>query len=82
MADPPHPGRGRRPAPDLARGMMLLVAPAHAHQCLKPPGHVITDGDRIVAYLRQIFIDGRAFPAFFLLLGYGLVQIIRRCKQR
>ncbi|MEW9033037.1 MAG: DUF418 domain-containing protein [Planifilum fimeticola] len=83
MADHPHPGRGRKLAPDLARGLMLLlVALAHAHQYLEPPGRVITDGDRIVVFLRQIFIDGRAFPVFFLLFGYGLVQIMRRCKQR
>ena len=83
MADHPHPGRARKLAPDLARGLMLLlVALAHAHQYLEPPGRVITDGDRIVVFFRQIFIDGRAFPVFFLLFGYGLVQIMRRCKQR
>lgn len=69
----------RKPAPDLARGfMLLLIALAHAHQHLNAVGRDTTPLDQIVVLLRQMLVDGRAFPVFFLLFGYGMVQLTRR----
>ncbi|TDD30672.1 DUF418 domain-containing protein [Nonomuraea terrae] len=76
----------RSPAPDLARGfMLLLIAVAHAHMYLS--GHEVgfrgytLDGgtlDRLVAGVQILLVDGRALPMFAALFGYGLVQIANR----
>ncbi|MDP9864932.1 MULTISPECIES: DUF418 domain-containing protein [Streptosporangium] len=73
-------------APDLARGLMLLlIALAHAHLYL--PGHEVgfrgytLDGgalDRLVAGVQILLVDGRALPMFAALFGYGLVQLANR----
>ncbi|WP_433167675.1 DUF418 domain-containing protein [Kribbella sp. CA-247076] len=71
--------------PDLARGFMLLfIALANSHYFVYGAtifGGFPTDGsavDRVVAFLLSTFVDGRAFPMFGLLFGYGVAQIVRR----
>ncbi|MBB2915504.1 putative membrane protein YeiB [Streptosporangium becharense] len=89
---PPAPVHGATPiarralAPDLARGLMLLlIALAHAHMYLS--GHeagfrgYARDGgvlDRLVAGVQILLVDGRALPMFAALFGYGLVQLANR----
>ncbi|MGI5270441.1 DUF418 domain-containing protein [Nonomuraea sp. CA-218870] len=87
---PPAPGATpvtrRALAPDLARGLMLLlIALAHAHMYLS--GHeagfrgYALDGaalDRLVAGTQILLVDGRALPMFAALFGYGLVQLADR----
>jgi uncharacterized protein len=73
-------------APDLARGaMLLLIALANAHLYLY--GHAIgirgypvleSVPDQLVALVQLILVDGRAYPMFALLFGYGIVQLLRR----
>lgn len=73
-------------APDLARGvMLLLIAVAHAHMYLsyEHPGlrGYATDGgplDRLVAGIQILLVDARALPMFAALFGYGLVQLTAR----
>jgi uncharacterized protein len=71
--------------PDLARGAMLLfIALANSHYFLAAPevrGGYPQDGsalDRATIWLIATFVDGRAFPMFGLLFGYGVAQIVRR----
>lgn len=71
--------------PDLARGFMLLfIALANTHYFLRGPsvlGGYPQDGsgvDRAVTWLIASFVDGRAFPMFGVLFGYGVAQIVRR----
>lgn len=71
--------------PDLARGAMLLfIALANSHYFIDAPevrGGYPQDGsalDRVVIWLVATFVDGRAFPMFGLLFGYGVAQIVRR----
>ena len=73
-------------APDLARGvMLLLIALAHAHMYLS--GHetgfrsYAIDGgplDLLVTGVQVTLVDGRAMPMFAALFGYGFVQIAAR----
>ena len=71
--------------PDLARGAMLLfIALANSHYFIQAAdirGGYPQDGstlDRCVVWLLATFVDGRAFPLFGLLFGYGVAQIVRR----
>ncbi len=71
--------------PDVARGFMLLfIALANSHYFLQSPqwlgGFPYASGraDGAVAWLLTTFVDGRAFPMFGLLFGYGVAQIVRR----
>lgn len=96
---PPHPApavdhaaaataaRGRSLAPDLARGLMLLlIALANVPWWLYAGEHGITNAHAIghqgadLAY--QLFslvaIDGRSYPLFALLFGYGIWQLYSR----
>jgi uncharacterized membrane protein YeiB len=76
----------RSPAPDLARGLMLLlIAVAHAHMYLSGHpagfrGYTLDGGtlDRVVAGIQILLVDGRALPMFAGLFGYGLVQLANR----
>ncbi len=80
------PPAARALAPDLARGvMLLLIALANAHlflygQQLGIRGYPADLGptDRTVAVFQLLFVDGRAYPLFALLFGYGIVQLARR----
>ncbi|MFD8250909.1 DUF418 domain-containing protein [Streptomyces werraensis] len=72
-------------APDLARGFMLLfIALANSHYFLsgRPVlGGYPRDGsslDAAVTWLIATFVDGRAFPMFGLLFGYGVAHMVRR----
>ncbi|MER5419580.1 DUF418 domain-containing protein [Streptosporangium roseum] len=73
-------------APDLARGLMLLlIALAHAHMYLSGHqsgfrGYALDGGpvDRVVAGVQILLVDGRALPMFAALFGYGLVQLTNR----
>ncbi|GIH77178.1 DUF418 domain-containing protein [Planobispora longispora] len=89
---PPAPAHGATPvaqralAPDLARGLMLLlIALAHAHMYLSGHetgfrGYALDGGvlDRLVAGVQILLVDGRALPMFAALFGYGLVQLADR----
>src|SRR5688500_11870480 len=75
--------------PDLARGFMLLfIALANTHFFLRSPvvfGGYPQDGSPVdagVIWLLTTFVDGRAFPMFGLLFGYGVAQIVRRQQER
>ena len=73
-------------APDLARGaMLLLIALANSPLYLygRPVGrrsHLAESGvlDRVVTFLIGTFVDGRAYPLFAFLLGYGIVRLADR----
>lgn len=81
------PASARVLAPDLARGLMLLLI-ALANM----PWHLFgltTDGlsmhdveggplDRVWQAVALIAIDGRSYPLFAFLFGYGIVQLHRR----
>ena len=73
-------------APDLARGaMLLLIALANAHLYLygRPVGvrgYPVPEStaERLVVLVQMIVVDGRAYPMFAFLFGYGIVQLWRR----
>ncbi|TDW23618.1 DUF418 domain-containing protein [Kribbella kalugense] len=74
--------------PDLARGFMLLfIALANSHYFVYGDrifGGFPTDGsavDRAVGMVISTFVDGRAFPMFGVLFGYGVAQIVRRQRE-
>jgi uncharacterized protein len=98
------PVRGRKAysrelAPDVARGMALcFIAVANVMLYLhgRPYGmrqHLLEDGaaDRIVTFTTVAVVDGRVYPLFALLLGYGIARLylgdsggqgIRRIRRR
>lgn len=73
-------------APDLARGgMLLLIALANVHVYVhaRPVGlriypRELSTVDRVVAVVQLTLVDGRAYPLFALLFGYGIWQLTRR----
>lgn len=68
----------RKLTPDLARGFMLLfIALAHGHLFIFSPEREITLIDQLTVFFRQVVIDGRAFPLFAILFGYGLHQSLK-----
>jgi uncharacterized protein len=80
------PTAARALAPDLARGfMLLLIALANVHVYVY--GHPLSvrgypldleGADRWVVLLQMLFVDGRAYPLFGMLFGYGIVQLASR----
>ncbi|GAA3013346.1 DUF418 domain-containing protein [Streptosporangium longisporum] len=96
MADPatadpsrPTPLAARAPGPDLARGLMLLfIALANTHYFLRGPsvlGGYPRGGsgvDAAVVWFISTFVDGRAFPMFGALFGYGIARIADRQRER
>ena len=64
--------------------MLLFIALANSHYFLRGSsvlGGYPQDGsgaDSAVTWLISTFVDGRAFPMFGLLFGYGVAQIVRR----
>jgi uncharacterized membrane protein YeiB len=87
-ADPgATPVAARALAPDLARGgMLLLIALANVHYYLydRPagthgyPAGLTGTADRVVTVLQMSLVDGRAYPLFGLLFGYGIGQLAWR----
>jgi uncharacterized membrane protein YeiB len=86
-ADPgATPVAARALAPDLARGgMLLLIALANVHYYLydRPVGQHgyparLGGVDRVVTVLQMSLVDGRAYPLFGFLFGYGIVQLAGR----
>ncbi len=79
----------RRTAPDLARGLMLvLIAVANAHLYLvdRPIGYRgypagLVGGDRVVATVQMVLVDGRVYPLFAALVGYGLARLADRVPE-
>jgi uncharacterized membrane protein YeiB len=78
---------GRSLAPDLARGtMLLLIAVANAPWYLWTATQGLTtahptDGsalDRVVQFVAITAIDGRSYPMFAFLFGYGIWQLYSR----
>ncbi len=92
MTAPPPADLGATPtaaralAPDLARGgMLLLIALANVHVYVF--GHPlgvrgypldVQGADQWVVLLQVLLVDGRAYPLFGLLFGYGIVQLASR----
>jgi len=73
----------RKLTPDLARGFMLLfIALAHANQFIYSTERGVTFADQLSVFFRQIFIDGRAFPLFAILFGYGLHQVYKAQEKK
>jgi uncharacterized protein len=80
------PTAARALAPDLARGgMLLLIALANVHvynwgHPVGPRGYPrdLKGVDQWVALLQMLLVDGRAYPLFALLFGYGIVQLAGR----
>jgi uncharacterized membrane protein YeiB len=76
----------RAPAPDVARGAMLLLialANVHLHLYDRPIGVRLypvpaTMTDRVVTALQLVLVDGRAYPLFGVLFGYGIGQLAAR----
>lgn len=82
---PATPLSERALGPDLARGLMLLwIALANVHFFLDAPqmlGGFPQGGtplDQAVTWAISTFVDGRAYPLFGLLVGYGVAQVVRR----
>ncbi|GGQ83658.1 DUF418 domain-containing protein [Couchioplanes azureus] len=85
VTEGPVASRDRVLGLDLARGAMLLfIALANTHLFLRGAtvlGGYPQDGspvDRAVIWTLTTFVDGRAFPMFGLLFGYGVAQLARR----
>lgn len=79
------PLAARALGPDLARGFMLLfIALANSHYFLPGDSHLggfprdVSPLDSVITWLIATFVDGRAFPMFGLLFGYGVAHIVRR----
>ena len=80
------PLAARAVAPDVARGvMLLLIALANVHLYLydRPVGVRLypadpAGADRAVTLVQMTLVDGRAYPLFGLLFGYGIGQLTAR----
>lgn len=80
------PTRERVLAPDLARGgMLLLIALANVHayvyaRLIGVRGYPqdLSPAERVVAVVQLTLVDGRAYPLFALLFGYGIWQLTAR----
>ena len=75
------PASVRYPAPDVARGfMLLLIALANAPfwMVLFRTRAEVTGADTIWMGLRAAFVDHRSYPLFAMLFGFGLAIMARR----
>ena len=74
----------RYPAPDVARGfMLLLIAVANVPQWSKAPAESASTfqasaADTWWVFVRTLFVDHRAYPLFAMLFGFGLMTMINR----
>ena len=81
----PTPLVERSLAPNLARGgMLLLIALANVHtylhssQGLRSYPADLAPPDQVVVLVQMLLVDGRAYPLFALLFGYGITQLAWR----
>lgn len=65
--------------------MLVLIALANVHvyafgHPLGPRGYPrdLSVADQVIVVLQMLLVDGRAYPLFALLFGYGIVQLSRR----
>ena len=75
------PASVRYPAPDVARGfMLLLIALANAPfwMVLLRTRAEVTGADAVWMGLRAAFVDHRSYPLFAMLFGFGLATTARR----
>ncbi|WP_049575700.1 DUF418 domain-containing protein [Nonomuraea sp. SBT364] len=73
----------RAPAPDLARGIMLLaIAFAHAPLFVEAVGRGPAVLNDVVGVFHQFFVNNHARPLFAFLFGYALVQLSDRQTRR
>ena len=75
------PASVRYPAPDVARGfMLLLIALANAPfwMVLLRTRAEVTGADAVWMSLRAAFVDHRSYPLFAMLFGFGLATMARR----
>ena len=78
------PASVRYPAPDVARGfMLLLIALANAPfwMVLFRTRAEVTGADTIWMGLRAALVDHRSYPLFAMLFGFGLATMARRCTE-
>ena len=74
----------RYPAPDVARGfMLLLIAVANVPQWSRAPAESAGTFQASVAdawwvFVRTLFVDHRAYPLFAMLFGFGLMTMVNR----
>ncbi|MDD7939914.1 DUF418 domain-containing protein [Actinomycetospora lutea] len=79
----------RKTTPDLARGLLLvLIAVANAHLYLvdRPIGYRgypagLSGADAVVAVVQMVLVDGRVFPLFAALVGYGVARLAERAPE-
>jgi len=78
-------------APDLARGLMLLLialANVSWHLWGRETGithaHLVEGSalDKVLQALMMVLVDGRSYPLFAFLFGYGMVQFFRSRTDR
>ena len=75
------PASVRYPAPDVARGfMLLLIALANAPfwMVLLRTRAEVTGADAVWMGLRAALVDHRSYPLFAMLFGFGLATMARR----
>jgi uncharacterized protein len=77
------PATRRSLAPDLARGLMLLIiATVHAHQfriATTGEGYALTGPlDVVVTAVMALVAENRGYPMFAALFGYGLARMYHR----
>ena len=85
-----RPAASRSLAPDLSRGLILAwiaVANSMAFLIARPYGyrqHIVEHDviDRVTSVLVVAFVDGRAYPLFAFLFGYGVIQLMRHQEAR
>jgi uncharacterized protein len=81
------PTTDRKLAPDLARGvMLLLIAMAYAGVYagvgfgqVRPEG--TSPADTVARFVTVLVLDNRAFPMFAILYGYGLAWMVARQRR-
>lgn len=81
------PRAARKLAPDLARGvMLLLIAMAYAGVYAGVGFGVDVSGeparDRLAALFTTLFLDNRSFPMFAILFGYGMAWMVSRQRAK
>lgn len=85
-----RPVASRSLAPDLSRGLVLAwiaVANIMAFLTARAYGyrqHIVEHDvvDRVTSVLVVAVVDGRAYPLFAFLFGYGVIQLLQRQEAR